>query len=423
MPNDRIPRVSCHKATGQAVVRLNGKDYYLGRFRNAASNAAYERLIAEWLANGRRLPEPERVIRVNDLILAYWQRCKIHYRKPNGDASSELDLVRLAMRPLKSLYGRTQASAFGPKSLKIVRAALVKAGLSRGVVNAHIGRIKRMFRWAVENEIVPPSTYHGLQALIGLQRGRSEARETAPVKPVPDAIVDATLPHLPPPVAAMVELQRLTGMRPGEACALRAIDIDMSENVWVYRPVSHKTLWRGNHHQVFIGPKAQAIIRDWVRADLTAFLFDPRVAEAARNAARRLTRKTPMTPSQARRRRKRNPLRSRGVCYTVTSYRRAIQRACDSAFPPPAPLAPKDSESATEWFARLTPQERDRLKMWRREHRWHPHQLRHNVATSFRKVHGVELARIILGHAKIATTEIYAEADRQQAFDVMARIG
>jgi len=49
--------------------------------------------------------------------------------------------------------------------------------------------------------------------------------------------------------------------------------------------------------------------------------------------------------------------------------------------------------------------------------------LRHNAATTLRKEYGIELARIILGHASGFTTEIYAEADRRQAIDVVAKIG
>jgi site-specific recombinase XerD len=60
----------------------------------------------------------------------------------------------------------------------------------------------------------------------------------------------------------------------------------------------------------------------------------------------------------------------------------------------------------------LTPEEKAAVRSWRREHRWHPHQLRHNAATNLRREHGVELARIILGHANVLATQIYAEADR-----------
>jgi hypothetical protein len=47
----RIPSYRLHKPTDQAVITINGKDFYLGRRDSPKSQAAYKRLIAEWLAN------------------------------------------------------------------------------------------------------------------------------------------------------------------------------------------------------------------------------------------------------------------------------------------------------------------------------------------------------------------------------------
>ena len=109
-----------------------------------------------------------------------------------------------------------------------------------------IQRLRRMFKWGVENEMVPSSILHGLQAVAALKRGRSEARESEGVKPVPDAYVDAVLEVAPGPVRAMVELQRLTGMRSGEVTIMRGCDLDTSGKIWAYRPSSHKT----EHHSL-----------------------------------------------------------------------------------------------------------------------------------------------------------------------------
>ena len=46
---------------------------------------------------------------------------------------------------------------------------------------------------------------------------------------------------------------------------------------------------------------------------------------------------------------------------------------------------------------------------------WHPHQLRHTYGTLMRKRHGIETARILLGHKSPAMTLVYAEADRAKA--------
>jgi site-specific recombinase XerD len=80
-------------------------------------------------------------------------------------------------------------------------------------------------------------------------------------------------------------------------------------------------------------------------------------------------------------------------------------------------------ETHRAWRARLTEKEKAEIRAWRKEHSWHPHQLRHNSATTIRKEYGIELARIILGHSTAFTTEIYAEMDRLQAVEVIAKIG
>jgi hypothetical protein len=50
-----IPKLTQHKSSGKAVVRLNGRDHYLGIFGTPEAKNAYDRLIGEWLAGGRQL--------------------------------------------------------------------------------------------------------------------------------------------------------------------------------------------------------------------------------------------------------------------------------------------------------------------------------------------------------------------------------
>lgn len=428
----RIPRLTKHRATGQAVVRLNGKDHYLGKYGSAAAKRKYNQLISEWLAGGRQLPVANDAgPTVNDIILAYWRRCKEYYRNRNGEPTGEAELVRLASRPLKSLYGSTPAREFGPLALKAVRQKLIESNLSRGYVNSSVGRLKRMFKWAVENELVPPSIHHGLTAVAGLRQGRSGARETEPVKPVPEAVIAAVLPYVGVHVRALIQLQLLTACRPGEAVIMRGCDLETSGRVWVYRPESHKTEHHGHTREIYIGPQAQAIIKPFLKLETSAYLFSPDESEKSRSAKRRANRVTPLYPSHMQcqeKKRKRSRTRQPGDRYTVASYRRAIYRACALAFPLPEHLAPRlkpdgTLETKKEWQARLTHEEKTAVRTWRHNHAWHPHRLRHNAATNLRREYGVELARIILGHATAFTTEIYAEADRLQAMEVIGRVG
>src|SRR5262245_27780488 len=206
--SNRNPFYRLHKPSGQAVVTFDGQDIYLGRYRSSESRAEYDRLLAEWLANGRRLPAAEGGnpnLAVSELILAYIEFADGYYRK-GGEPTAEVDSIKVTMRPLKKLYGPTPAREFGPLRLKAVREAFVESGLCRNEVNKRTGRVVRMFKRAVETELVPSSVHHGLRAVCGLRRGRSGVRESKKVKPIHGSIVDATLPHVPRQVAAMIEL-------------------------------------------------------------------------------------------------------------------------------------------------------------------------------------------------------------------------
>ena len=90
-----------------------------------------------------------------------------------------------------------------------LREKMVSAQLSRNVVNARINRIRRVVKWGVENELVEPSALQALQAVATLKKGRTTARETEAVKPVPDAHIHRVLALVTPHVQAMIELQRL----------------------------------------------------------------------------------------------------------------------------------------------------------------------------------------------------------------------
>ena len=51
-----FPKYSLHKPTGLAVVRLSGRDVYLGPYGSPESEAKYQAPVAEWLRKGRKPP-------------------------------------------------------------------------------------------------------------------------------------------------------------------------------------------------------------------------------------------------------------------------------------------------------------------------------------------------------------------------------
>jgi integrase len=251
-----VPRCRFHKGTGQSVVRLQGRDIYLGKRGSAASKEAYKRFVAEWSEHGGKLVGSPHATTVTEVVIAYAKFATTYYRK-DGKPTNEVRMIKSAIKIARQLYGRTPAIKFGPLAPKACRAKMIEQDWSRHHTNKQVGRVKRMFKWATENEMIPGTVCEALRCVAGLKRGRSEAREGRKVTPISDADIIATIEQLPKVVADMVQLQRLTGARPGEICDIRPGDVNRKGDVWEYIPASHKTEHHDRPRVIFIGAKAQ----------------------------------------------------------------------------------------------------------------------------------------------------------------------
>jgi len=414
------PKYRRHKRSGQAVVTLDGRDFYCGPHGTAASKREYDRLIGEWIANHRHLPPAQAAdLTVVELAAAYKRHATAYYRK-DGQPTGTIFRVKATLRIIAELYGHTPAVRFGPLALQAIQRRLVDQYKSRHYINYVVAEIKRMFRWAASQELLPVTVFQSLATVPGLRRGRTDARELPPVLPVAEATVNATLPHLSPIVADMVRLQRLTGCRPGEVCAIRPCDVDTTGPVWAYSPESHKTEHHGRERVIVVGPKGHEILRPYLLRDKQAYCFDPAESERKRLASAHERRVTPASyGNRPGTNRLRHPKRKAGARYSTGSYGQAIGRGFELAFgmPDALRLEPKE-ETAEQRAARLKG-----AAEWRAANVWNPNQLRHSAGTEIRKRFGLEAAQVALGHAAADVTQIYAERDLQKAAAVMAQVG
>ena len=380
----RIPSLRLHKPTGQAYIRLNGQMMYLGRHDKPESRTRYNQLVAEWLSNDRRLPVSREEITVTELCAVYLRHAESYYVGQDGNPTKSLGAVKMAICALLKFHRHSPAANFGPNSLRTVRQIWIDRKLARKTINDYTSEVKRLFKWGASHEMVPPSVYHGLVTVEGLKAGRSEARETEPVKPVLEVHVCAVKPFVSRQVWAIIDLQLLTAARPGELLKLRPIDLDKTGRVWTATLEEHKTRYKGRERTLYFGPKAQAILKEFM-ADrpLDAYLFSPREAEQERHAHAPTHRRLDQNASPKR------TERVVGEHYTTASYHRAIVRACKKAGVPV----------------------------------WTPYRLRHNAATQIRKEFGLEAAQLLLGHARADVTQLYAEADMSKATDVAYQTG
>ena len=396
MPKTNIPNYRLHKASGQAFVELGGRRFYLGKHGSKASKEEYERRIAEYLANGRKLAptQAKTGITCRELAIHFLEWAEGYYVK-NGQQTKSFNFCQKAISLFVRHYGGESVDSFCPLSLAFLQEQWVEQGLGRQTVNRNVRVVKQVFKHGLKFGRVSSDTYLALQGVDGLKKGRTKAHEYRKIKSVDLDIVEKTLPYLPPVVADMVRIQLLCGMRPQDICNMRLADIDRSKEIWRYEPFTHKNEDKNKDRIIAIGPKAQQILMAYFlekSEEPETFLFSPRDSIQLQKIEKRRKRKSlnkngQVQPSQ--RDRSRPNAQKPGDQYTSGSYNRAVSRACKVAEVP----------------------------------HWTVNQLRHTMATEVRSKYGLDAAQVYLGHSNASTTEIYAELDFAKAERVAKELG
>jgi integrase len=322
----------------------------------------------------------------------------------HGKRTSHVWNVRMAMRAIRTAWGEQSASDVEAPALAALRDRMVFRTDKQGrqvpraikTVNGRLTIIVQAFDHARERGKVSREVVADLKSVKRLRKGRTEAKASKRIKSAPkDAVVEARK-ILPAPVLAIIDLLEITGMRPNEPCIMRGCDLvtnsEGAAGLWEYRPSRHKLEHLGDDDEsekiVFLGERAQNIIRPFLVTDTTAYLFSPAAAQAQRLEDRHKARKTKLYPSHAAKRRE-NPTAGLGQHYTSESLRRAVHYACKRAG----------------------------------VRKWNPGQLRHTAATAIEKRFGRDGSRVVLGHTSERTTLIYLDPDVQKAMQIAREVG
>jgi integrase len=416
-PRAAIPSLYRHKQTNQAYVVVNGKTKTFGQYGAPDTTQAYLAFCGE-LANGTTAIDAAtpsvvvarlETVTVADLGRKYLKHCRETFFKRETNTSHVARVQRVFRQLDQCSLSSIVISAFGPKSLKTFQVALASAlrmrrvrdaagndtgkvepeldargnklpAYSRSTINTYTGIIVAAFKWATSEELCPVTVYQALAAAGTIHKDRSPVqgvrlREKGSVQPVAAKIVEATLKHTHPILSALVRVQALGAMRPIEARLMRieelepVIDTKTKQTIGYVYHVSEdacKTSHLGVARTVFLGPKAVAILAPLIEGrELGSYVFD---AMQARATARK---------PKGRHRRQGDKSRP----YTLRSYSKAIERACQDAGVEP----------------------------------WVPRQIRHSAATDIADSQDLDTARLMLGHTKIETTMIYAKTAQRKA--------
>ena len=399
-----VPSYLKHR-TGQAFVKVQGKNHYLGLYGSPESRVAYTKFLAQ--LGQSTTPPPTKEIRsegitITEALIAYWRWTEDRFKKHRGDARAAND-IKMALRLLRQKYGDKPLAKFAPSWLITLREDMAKQDLARVTINRRVTMLKTFARWTVSRELAPSAMLVAIQALEGMRYGEG-GRETARSRdPVPVEVVEATLPYLPPLVAALVMFIRLTGCRVGEARKLTTGMIDQSGPIWRATLVEHKTARYGRPRIIFISQECQAVLKPWLRPDNPdAVIFDPKLVDERSNIPGRK-----LAP---------------GEKYNRTSLAQCLRRACARAFPHPEVELIRSLEPTKyvdrkigEWKRK----HRDELDKWNKAHCWSLAQLRHTRATEIREQHGVDVCAVLLGHSKVDMSLHYSAQATKHAISAL----
>ena len=355
-----LPSYLLHAQSGQARIRIDGRDYLLGPYGSDESRVRYAELVSR-AASGLAIdpiakskaqanavdadPGPS----VAELLQGYWHHAHQYYRKPDGTPTSEICCLKSALTPLREVFGLTPAASFTPLMLKALRQKFIAAGWTRTNINKNVCRVRSVFRWGIENGLVPESTLSGLKALSPLSAGRSEATEGRKRQAVTDEQLAAVRKRLGPRNQDIFDLLLLTGARPGELLSVTWNMVDKSSTVWVVDLLQHKNRHKGKSRKLCFGPRAQAILSKYLNVPATDRIF----------------------PSRR------------------DTLSQAIKEACSKAKVKP----------------------------------FVPHELRHTAATRVRDSLGIECAQATLGHASPDMTAHYSSKMDVLAVQTAAAVG
>ena len=388
----RTPSLRVHRVrkTAYAYAVFSGEERRYGRLDDDA-RLRFNADLQVWLENGRRFPvddvddgdDDAQPFTVRDLAKGY--DAFLQDDKPAAWHANNGARTRLALAALTEHYGDVAAATFGPLKFKAVREHLMQLRQGDGVtprqsaatMNERMRIIRAAFDWAVSDELVPAAVLDGLKAVKAIRQGRPGTKAKQSVLPVDRAVVDATVPYVSAPVKALIELMWWMGARPKELFGLRPCDLDRSGKVWTAKLTQHKSADKGRSRVLMFGEQCQDVLKPFLLRPAMRYMFRP--AEALQGARR--------------------PDRVIGEQYDKDSFGKAVRRAIVRA-----------NKVRAE-------QELEPLPLW------HPYQLRHSAGTRLRAEHGLEAARVILGHSSAVTTEIYAEADMLAAAKVMESAG
>jgi len=270
----KSPRIfQVRKDGAYDCVYVNSKKIRLGRTGTPEADANFRKLQIQVLTDPTCLsPKPQQVT-VDCLCFAYLEYTKEH------DPSHYFSIKTVVEILLQHFAGQA-VDVLDTRHFLFLQDKFVEHGVSRKYCNDLMKFVRAMLKWGTIRKLVPYQVYGEAKLISALKKGKTRAREKPDRKPVADGVVRRTLPFMSPTVRAMVQVQRLTGMRPSEVWKMTARDIDKTRDseLWYYVPESHKTEEHIGQKPIPLGKPEQKLIAPYlISKKPSEAVFSPRL--------------------------------------------------------------------------------------------------------------------------------------------------
>lgn len=351
----------------------------------------------------RRILSRKQRVTVGEFLEKYveWMEGDLRVDR-NGKENPDIRKIKRA-RHFLTPYNDWPIEDFGPDELKAVQKCLlahhyrsgknIKKYTRRGV-NDTVKWIRRIWEWGLGRQIVMVEQVQSLREVKNLRIGQLLSIDHSRRSRVTEEEFQKAVDSASSVVGDMLRLIWYTGMRPYEVCEMRSFDILTSDpDCWLYIPGrdktpvgDHKTTHLGRVKVIPLTKKSQQILRsrihDYASKD---YVFRPSDALQEMRETRAMNRKTPlMQGNRPGTNKKEEPAKQPGNKYNNNTLCHACKRACVRA--------------GIQVFV--------------------PYDLRRTVATGTRALLGKDAAKVLLGHTKTDTTDIYLLDEVQEAMKV-----
>ena len=346
---------------------------------------------------------PTQIITIGELLDKYFVYAEKTARAIRSNKEHpDLRFIKRVKQFLET-YHSWPISNFGPDELYDVQKTMVeykylsgkkKKRYTRRGVNDTINWIRKIWKWGMGRQLITAEQVQGLEEVKPLRMGDTKALDNHKRSRVTEEDFWKVVKVVNNVVGDMLQLIWYTAMRPYEVCDMRPFDILVDDpDCWLYIPGrdrtpvgQHKTTRFERVKVIPLTSKCQEILKPRIQNfDSKQYLFSPQEALQEFLEKRAANRKTPLSCGNSPgTNRTKHPMIKPGNQYDHHALRAACKRGCERA--------------GVEIFV--------------------PYDLRRTKATGTRSILGKEAAKVLLGHTKTDTTDIYLLEEVQEAIKI-----